>query len=90
MLLDRQNLLNLDKKSIPIEEKIFTITVPIISINIGREELVSKYHQLQISMHRSSSLISNLAPTLLGLAILVFSYKGNAPHWLQCYAQEWA
>jgi len=79
MLFDRQKLLNFDKKSIPIEEKTSNITVP-IGVNMGREELVLKHHQLQISSHRlSSCLISNLALTLLGLAILVvFSHKGNA------------
>jgi len=77
MLLDRQNFLNLDKKSIPVEEETFNITMP-VGVNMGGKELVLKCRELYISTYRASSLISDLVPTLLCLPILVvFPYKGN-------------
>ena len=45
MLLDRQNLLNLDEESIPVEEETFNITAP-IGVIVGGKELVLKCHKL--------------------------------------------
>jgi len=44
-LFDGQNFLNLDKKSISVEEETFNITTP-IGVNAGGKELVLKYHEL--------------------------------------------
>jgi len=45
MLFDGQNLLNLDKKSIPVEKETFNITMP-VGVNTGGKELVLKCHEL--------------------------------------------